>query len=325
MDTFSKEFVVAVFTGSFWLVTAITVLWWVGISFLLVFFIHRIVEKFLHSFSRENGLRFAFLIVPFVLITTLLAVNRPVFPLATYSIVLGAFLGALWETQRAVGLIELNSLPSASDVKFVQSFHQRLTCKSFSFAKTLIDVVLSILLMIILSPLFLLCGIAVWVNDPGPILIAKFAVGRLGVPFREYKLRSMIKHAEQHTGAVQATHRDPRIIWIGHFLRASHFDEIPQLWNVIRREMSLVGPRPEKVVRVKRFLEQVPNYAARHVILPGITGWAQIHQTYYTPAPEKLVFDLHYIEHQSVRWDLQILWNTLPSTTKAFSSPESER
>lgn len=325
MDTFSIDFVKTVFTGSFWIVSVMTFVWWCGISFLAVFFIHRIFARMFQRHGTERNLRSAFFLVPSVLLFTLLATNRPVFPLALYSILAGAFFGALWETRRIFRLVEPNAVPTPEDIAIVERYHEEIALVPLPPTKRIMDVVVSIVGGIMLSPIFLCAAIAIWMNDPGPIIVAKHVVGRKGKPFIEYKLRSMIKQAEKHTGAVQSQKNDERIIFVGHFLRSTHLDEFPQLWNVIRGEMSLVGPRPEKVVRVKKFLADVPGYAKRHAVLPGITGWAQIHHTYYTLPDKKLLYDLDYIEQQSFQHDMKILWRTLPATAEEYSSTESER
>jgi lipopolysaccharide/colanic/teichoic acid biosynthesis glycosyltransferase len=138
-------------------------------------------------------------------------------------------------------------------------------------------------------------------------------VGLAGRPFTLYKFRSMRADAEKD-GAVWAEERDPRVTPVGAFLRSSHLDELPQLINVIRGEMSLVGPRPERPEFVAELRKVIPHYHLRTLVKPGVTGWAQISYPYGSSlddARAKLEYDLYYIRHKSVLWDLRIILRTL--------------
>lgn len=313
MHVFSLTTLQELFTGLFWLVVLKSFTQLFLLSFLSTILVYYIFKKTIHT-STETHLRLCFFLVPTTFLLTFMAFNAPVVPVALYSLTLGAFLALLLVTHRVYHIVEENAVPSKADIAVIEHYHRNIRAESRNILKYLGDKIGALILLIVLSPLFLFLCVAVWINDPGSIFLAKHVVGRKGKPFRAYKVRSMIKNAEQHTGAVQVQKGDERIIWIGHFLRASHLDEFPQLWNVLRGEMSLVGPRPEKVVRVKHFLQDVPGYAERHTVLPGITGWAQVHHTYYTPPAEKMVYDLYYITHQSLWLDMKILLKTLPIT-----------
>jgi lipopolysaccharide/colanic/teichoic acid biosynthesis glycosyltransferase len=134
-----------------------------------------------------------------------------------------------------------------------------------------------------------------------------------GVPFTVYKFRSMRVDAEAATGAVWAKKNDPRVTGVGRIIRKIRFDELPQLWNVVRGEMSIVGPRPERPEFVKILTEKIPYYRQRHAVRPGITGWAQINYKYGETLEDsiaKLEYDLYYIKNRSFRLDLQILART---------------
>jgi exopolysaccharide biosynthesis polyprenyl glycosylphosphotransferase len=163
-------------------------------------------------------------------------------------------------------------------------------------------------------PLMIATAIAVRLDSPGPILFAQERVGRDGKPFTLYKFRSMSADAEARTGAVWASENDPRITRAGRFLRKARLDELPQLFNVVSGDMSLVGPRPERPVFVRELTEQIPYYNQRHIVKPGLTGWAQINYPYgssVADALQKLQYDLFYIKYQSQLFDLSILFNTI--------------
>jgi lipopolysaccharide/colanic/teichoic acid biosynthesis glycosyltransferase len=147
-----------------------------------------------------------------------------------------------------------------------------------------------------------------------PVLYSQLRVGQFGRPFRIYKFRTMRVDAERESGAVWASAGDPRITRLGRFLRATRLDEIPQFWNVLVGNMSVVGPRPERPEMVARLVEQIPYYSERENVPPGLTGWAQIRHPYGSSvedARRKLEFDLYYIKHMSVSLDLQILLSTV--------------
>jgi exopolysaccharide biosynthesis polyprenyl glycosylphosphotransferase len=150
--------------------------------------------------------------------------------------------------------------------------------------------------------------------SPGPLFFQQQRVGEGGQLFKVIKFRSMIPDAEKGQGAVWASHHDKRITTVGRILRATHLDEIPQVLNVLRGEMSLVGPRPERPEFVQLLSQKIPFYRARHCVKPGITGWAQIHQDYgdsVAGAQEKLEYDLYYIKHASLTLDFLILLRTM--------------
>lgn len=163
-------------------------------------------------------------------------------------------------------------------------------------------------------PLMLLAAIAVKLSSKGPVLYRQTRVGRDGKPFVLYKFRSMLNDAEKHTGAVWSTANDPRITRAGKWLRKLRLDELPQLFNVLRGEMSIVGPRPERPEFVKILSEKIPYYRQRHSVKPGITGWAQINYKYgetFEDAVRKLEYDLYYIKHMSQSLDNYIIFATI--------------
>ncbi len=178
--------------------------------------------------------------------------------------------------------------------------------------KRLIDVLAASVALVLLSPLLAAAALAVRALSGPPILFRQERVGRDGKLFRLQKLRTMRPDAEDETGAVLASRADPRVTRIGRWLRATRVDEIPQLVNVLRGEMSLVGPRPERPEFVARFEREIPGYALRLTVRPGLTGFAQISGEYDTSAQIKLRYDLAYVNNWSLAMDAVILARTLP-------------
>jgi exopolysaccharide biosynthesis polyprenyl glycosylphosphotransferase len=180
--------------------------------------------------------------------------------------------------------------------------------------KRLMDVLISILGLLLTLPLSLVIAIAIKLESRGSIFFLQERIGKDGHPFRLIKFRSMIQGAEEATGPVWATMDDPRVTRVGRFLRRWRLDEIPQLWNVLRGEMSLVGPRPERREFLEELKTKVPYFMERLSVKPGITGWAQIESSYASSVEEsqiKLEFDLYYIKNISFLLDLSILFRTL--------------
>jgi len=178
--------------------------------------------------------------------------------------------------------------------------------------KRLIDVVVSALVLIAGLPLWLLVAFIIKLDSRGPVLYRQDRVGKDGAPFNIVKFRSMQKNAEQQ-GPQWAGHRDPRVTRCGKILRQLHLDEIPQMVNVLKGDMSLIGPRPERPVFVQRLSQEIPLYQRRLKVRPGITGWAQVKQKYdetIDDVKKKVQYDLFYIENMSLRMDFKILLNT---------------
>jgi Undecaprenyl-phosphate glucose phosphotransferase len=178
--------------------------------------------------------------------------------------------------------------------------------------KRVIDVVLSLLALVFLTPLLLLIAALVKLTSPGPVFYKQERCGLNGKPFLMLKFRSMRTDAERQTGAVWARKDDPRRTPLGAFLRRTSLDELPQLINVLKGDMSLVGPRPERPVFIQQFSKTIPNYMARHCVKAGITGWAQVHGWRGNTSLRKRVqYDLYYITHWNPWLDLRILWMTI--------------
>ncbi len=179
-------------------------------------------------------------------------------------------------------------------------------------SKRAMDFAASLLGLLFTWPIMLLVAIAIWLETGRPVLFRQERTGLRGRPFQILKFRSMYQNAEQN-GPSWATEDDKRITQVGRFIRKARFDELPQLFNVLRGEMSLVGPRPERPCFCQMLEENIPLFAQRHSVRPGITGWAQIKYQYGASVEEaktKLEYDLFYIKHMSITLDLAILFET---------------
>jgi sugar transferase (PEP-CTERM system associated) len=179
---------------------------------------------------------------------------------------------------------------------------------------TLGNVALALIGILVSAPLMLLTALAVRLSSPGPVLYRQVRVGRNGRLFTLYKFRSMRSDAEAATGAVWASKDDPRVTRAGRVLRKLRFDELPQLINVLKGEMSIVGPRPERPEFVQALSEKIPYYRQRHCVRPGITGWAQINYKYGDTLEDtihKLEYDLYYIKNMSAGLDIYIIFHTV--------------
>jgi exopolysaccharide biosynthesis polyprenyl glycosylphosphotransferase len=179
-------------------------------------------------------------------------------------------------------------------------------------SKRVLDIGVAALSLVVLSPLLALIALLVKLSSPGPVLLHQERTGMDGHPLRMHKFRTMRHDAEADTGPVWASPADERRTLLGALLRRLSLDELPQLWNVLKGEMSLVGPRPERPVFVAEFSKMFPGYKNRHRVRPGLTGWAQVNDLRgNTPVEERLIYDLYYIENWSLAFDLKIILITL--------------
>jgi sugar transferase (PEP-CTERM system associated) len=184
----------------------------------------------------------------------------------------------------------------------------------FSFCKRTIDILLSTSGLLMTLPFFPIIALAIKLDSKGPVLFSQLRVGNKEKQFLLYKFRSMRQDAEQGSGAVWAEKNDPRVTSLGKFLRNSRVDEIPQLINVLKGDMSFVGPRPERPEFVEKLKQVIPYYSKRHFIQPGLTGWAQVRYPYgasVEDAVEKLRYDLYYIKNISPFLDTLIFFETI--------------
>ncbi len=185
--------------------------------------------------------------------------------------------------------------------------------------KRLFDLIISVFLMGLTLPIILLAALMIKLTDGGPIFYAQERVGQDGKHFKLYKFRTMRPDAESQTGPVWAKEGDDRCTPVGRFLRRFNLDEFPQLWNVVKGNMSLVGPRPERPHFVDQFRSEIPRYMARHKIKSGITGWAQVNGLRgNTSLQERIKYDLYYAENWSLMFDLEILFMTLFAFKNAY-------
>lgn len=177
--------------------------------------------------------------------------------------------------------------------------------------KRMLDIAVAGSALLLLWPLMLVVAILIKLDSPGPAVFSQVRVGRHGREFKVYKFRSMNQGAEQKTGPVLAAQDDPRITNVGIFIRTTRLDELPQLFNVLLGDMSIVGPRPERPFFVEQFKQNIPEYMYRHNVKPGITGLAQVYGKYNTTPYNKLIYDLMYIQKYSVLTDLVIMLQTI--------------
>jgi len=181
-----------------------------------------------------------------------------------------------------------------------------------SLLKRVIDIVVSALGLIVLSPLFLMIAVVVKLTSPGPVFFRQERMGLDGRRFTMIKFRTMVRSAEEESGPVMSRPGDPRMTKVGRFLRKFSLDELPQLVNVLKGEMSLIGPRPERPEFVREFAGKIPNYMLRHKVKCGITGWAQVHGLRQdTPISKRIEYDFYYIQNWSLGLELKIIWMTL--------------
>jgi lipopolysaccharide/colanic/teichoic acid biosynthesis glycosyltransferase len=173
--------------------------------------------------------------------------------------------------------------------------------------KRLFDICLSSAGLIGSSPLWLLFSLAIKLEDRGPVFYTQERVGKNGRPFWAIKFRSMVPDAEKQTGAVWSTENDPRVTKVGRIMRATAMDELPQLWNIFKGDMSFVGPRAERLELVEQFAKKIKRYRNRFRVTPGLTGLAQVYGSYDTPPQHKLKYDLLYIRNQSLWLDLKLI------------------
>jgi lipopolysaccharide/colanic/teichoic acid biosynthesis glycosyltransferase len=181
------------------------------------------------------------------------------------------------------------------------------------FIYRLFEIIFALFILIITSPFLLIAIIARLIEDGSPIFFNHDRVGKNGKIFTVYKLRSMKKNAEEH-GAVWADEKDHRVTTLGKILRKTHIDEVPQMWNIIKGDIALVGPRPERPEFVSQLEQQIPYYFLRHTVRPGFTGWAQIKYRYartVLDTQEKFEFDLYYLKNKNPLLDIGIVLKTL--------------
>ena len=195
----------------------------------------------------------------------------------------------------------------------------KITRTTSQVIKRILDIIGALVGLLISVPALVCLAIIIKKQSPGPVIYRQTRTGRHGTPFTIYKLRSMRLDAESSTGAKWAVENDPRRLPIGAFMREWNLDELPQFWNVLAGDMSLVGPRPERPELIKKFEHEIAHYNPRHEVRPGITGWAQVNGLRgNTSLEERIRYDLYYIENWSVWFDIQIMIMTLIKRDNAY-------
>jgi sugar transferase (PEP-CTERM system associated) len=212
--------------------------------------------------------------------------------------------------ERYTGKIAIENL-RPSWLIFSEGFRKS---RALAAIRRTLDILLAAVGLIVFLPIMAAAAVAVRLGSKGPALYHQNRVGLQGRVFTVHKFRSMRQDAEAASGAVWSQAGDPRVTRVGRFLRRTRIDELPQLWNVLRGEMSFVGPRPERPEFVTELSQQIPFYGQRHAVRPGLTGWAQVRHNYGSSiedAWQKLQYDLYYIKHLSVAFDLFIILETI--------------
>lgn len=216
--------------------------------------------------------------------------------------------------ERLTGKIQLEGL-RPTNLLYSEGFRLR---KPYQLVRQIVSTSVAALGLLLFLPFFPIVVLLVRVSSKGPIFFSQTRVGMGGRPFEVYKFRSMFVDAES-AGARWATKNDPRVTKVGMFMRKTRIDEIPQLWNVLRGDMGFVGPRPERPEFTSMLAAQLPFYDLRHLIRPGLTGWAQIRYGYgatLAESREKLQYDLYYVKHMSLGLDLLIMFETIKTIVR---------
>lgn len=182
--------------------------------------------------------------------------------------------------------------------------------KGYPIVKRSFDIIVSIIgLIICIVPIVILMFV-IYIDSPGPVFFSQERLGKNGKPFYIYKFRSMKLDAEKN-GPQWAVKEDARCTRVGRVLRRLRLDELPQLWNILKGDMSFVGPRPERAYFYDKFEEYIPGFRDRLVVKPGLTGWAQVNGGYSLPPEEKIVYDMEYIEKRSIKMDIKCIAKTV--------------
>lgn len=218
-------------------------------------------------------------------------------------------------TERLIGKIQLSGLRPSMMFYGGEGFRVK---KTTQLGRVFVSGLVAAIILLLFLPFFPFVVLAIRLSSPGPIFFRQTRVGMGGKPFHVYKFRSMRTDAEA-AGAKWAVKNDPRVTPIGLFIRKTRIDEIPQLWNVLRGDMGLVGPRPERPEFIPYLTENLPFYNLRHLIRPGLTGWAQVRYGYGSTLEQarvKLEYDLYYIKHMTMGLDLLVMFETIKTVVR---------
>jgi len=243
------------------------------------------------------------------------------------------------EKEQLIPILDQIDIPDVS-VKILPDFHQMITGLNQTnqifglplidvmpdpmptwekFFKRMMDIILSLVILIPTLPVMLVIALLIRMTSKGPAIFRQKRVGKYDRVFTMYKFRTMFIDAEKESGPVWASDNDPRITPVGYWLRKLRLDELPQFFNVLKGDMSLVGPRPERPYFVEQFKKSIPLYSRRLRVRPGITGWAQVKWKYdenLEDVKEKTKYDLFYVENISLKMDFKILFNTIMTVIK---------
>jgi len=214
-------------------------------------------------------------------------------------------------------------LGSGAGALYLRFFRSR-----YAEFKRAIDILFALPGVIVAAPIIAILAVLVKLTSRGPAFYRQERVGKEGRVFRIVKLRTMVRNAEAMTGPVWASANDPRETTLGRILRRTHLDELPQLWNVLKGDMSLIGPRPERPVFVEKFKHEIPNYTERLAVRPGITGWAQVNHVYDQTVEDvrrKVDFDREYIQRMGWGIDFRIMWATAKRMLHLRGGPAASR
>jgi len=232
------------------------------------------------------------------------------------TIIFGSFIGSILNNTKFGTLIEdYDESIELQSVRLTNLFNKQgyLVIRE-PYSKRAFDLFISLLGIIILLPIYLIISLLIWLIDPGPFLFTKHSVGKGGKVFKEYKFRTM--QIGSALGDIEHKTQDKRLLSIGRLLRRSHIDELPQLFNILRGEMSLVGPRPLRTIDELNDLKSTKGFLQRHTVLPGVAGLAQIKSGYHTDPKSRLKYDLEYIGKRSLLLDIKILFLSVITTLK---------
>ncbi|MBM7556931.1 sugar transferase [Halanaerobacter jeridensis] len=203
---------------------------------------------------------------------------------------------------------ELESRINEANVELIEDSN---SCSlTYLILKRMIDIMVSIVGVVITAPIMLLTAIAIKLESHGPVIFSQTRLGKNGQEFTIYKFRSMVKNAEKHTGAVWAQENDSRVTNVGNFIRKTRIDELPQFFNILKGDMTLVGPRPERPCLTEEFHDEYCGFKSRLLVKPGVTGLAQVKGGYELTPGQKLRFDKLYIKQRSLLLDLEIMIRT---------------
>lgn len=212
-----------------------------------------------------------------------------------------------------MGKMESSSYYNKYDIEIYENMkkeRQKNNVDLYDKFQRIMDIFLSLVGLIIGIPLIIIFGIAIKIETPGGIFYTQERLGKNGKKFKIYKLRSMVCNAEEN-GAQWAKKNDTRVTKVGRFIRKTRIDEIPQLFNVLKGDMSIIGPRPERPIFTKKFNKEIPGFINRLQVKPGITGWAQVNGGYDLTPKEKWELDMYYIKNRSFKLDLLIILKTI--------------